>query len=317
MVRPIGLGCMSLSHAYDVPPTPNEAVGVLLEAPDLGVELFETAALYGFGANETLLGRVLSPHRAHLTLASKSGVAGVDGKRVIDGRPETLRRHGEDSLRCLRTDAIDLFYPHRPDRKVPIEDNVGLLADWVSEGKIRSIGLSKVSAGKLQKACVAHPIAALQNDYSLWTRNPKERCRRLDVTLVTFSPLARGYRGGELRDVSCLEPNDIHHAMPRFGPTNDARNLALLDPYEAPARELACTPAQLTLAWVLAQDRCIVVISGTTRIAHLRDNVAAQNVYLEPAVLQRLQMLIHQGSVAGPRCNPATSVEVDATDFLA
>jgi aryl-alcohol dehydrogenase-like predicted oxidoreductase len=312
---------MSLSHAYGVPPTPDDAARLLLEALDLGVELFDTAALYGFGANETLLGRVLSPHRARFMLASKGGLAGVDGKRMIDGRPETLRRHCEDSLRRLRTDVIDLYYLHRWDRKVPIEDSVGLLADLVREGKIRSIGLSEVSAATLQKACAVHPIAALQNEYSLWTRNPEvavlQACRELGVALVTFSPLARGYLGGELRDVSRLEQNDIRRAMPRFEPTNYAHNLALLDPYEALASELACTPAQLALAWVLAQDPCIVAIPGTTRIAHLRDNVAAQNVYLETAVLHRLEALIYQGNVAGARYGPATRAEIDAEDVSA
>ena len=169
-VSAIGLGCMNLSHAYGVPPPPHAAEALLRRALELGITLFDTAALYGFGENEELLGRVLAPHRREINLASKCGMTGVQGKRVIDGRPETLRRTCDESLRRLRTDVIDLYYLHRWDRAVPIEDSVGALSDLVRAGKVRAIGLSEVSAATLVRAHAVHPIAALQSEYSLWTR---------------------------------------------------------------------------------------------------------------------------------------------------
>ncbi|MES2911455.1 MAG: aldo/keto reductase, partial [Pseudomonadota bacterium] len=202
-VSEIGLGCMNLSHAYGAPVSAEQGERVLLAALDAGVTLFDTATLYGFGANETLVGRVMKPHRNKFTLASKCGMSGVDiagdGKlvRVIDGRPETLIKSCEASLRRLQTDVIDLYYLHRWDKKVPIEDSVGALADLVKKGHIRSIGLSEVSASTLRKAHAVHPIAAVQTEYSLWTRNPEiavlEACRELGAAFVAFSPVARGY----------------------------------------------------------------------------------------------------------------------------
>ncbi len=318
-VRPIGLGCMNLSHAYGVPPSPEQAERVLLQALDLGVELFDTAALYGFGANEELLGRVLAPHRARVFLAGKGGMAGVDGKRVIDGRPQTLRRNCEDSLRRLRTDVIDLYYLHRWDKRVPLEDSIGLLADLVREGKVRSIGLSEVSAATLRRAHAVHPIAAVQNEYSLWTRNPEiamlEACRELGVALVAFSPLARGFLSARLREVDSLAPKDIRRAMPRFQPQTYASNLQLLPPFEALAAELGRTPAQLALAWLLGQGEQVIAIPGTTRVEHLRENLGALEFSLDAATLRRLQGLIHHGNVSGARYAPATLAEIDSEDF--
>jgi aryl-alcohol dehydrogenase-like predicted oxidoreductase len=255
-VSAIGLGCMNLSHAYGTPPTPQAAKAVLLRALDLGITLFDTAALYGFGANESLLGDVLAPHRREFTLASKCGMTGVDGVRVIDGRPRTLRRTCEESLKRLRTDVIDLYYLHRRDRQVPIEDSVGALADLVREGKVRAIGLSEVSAPTLRRAHAVHPISAVQNEYSLWSRNVEiavlETCVQLGVALVAFSPVARGFLSGTLRDPSVFEPKDIRRAMPRFHSEHFGANLRLLDGYTALADEAGCTPAQLALAWLLA-----------------------------------------------------------------
>lgn len=182
-VSAIGLGCMSLSENYGAPPPPDVAESVLQRALDLGIDFFDTAALYGFGDNETLLGQVLKPHRSRLVLASKCGLTGVDGKRVVNNRPETLRRTCEEALRRLQTDVIDLYYLHRLDRQVPIEDSVGALADLVRTGKIRSIGLSEMSAATLRRAHAVHPIAAVQSEYSLWTREPEiavfDACREL------------------------------------------------------------------------------------------------------------------------------------------
>ena len=320
-VGAIGLGCMNLSHAYGAPPSPAAAEALLLKALDLGVTLFDTAALYGFGANESLLGRVLAPHRARFTLASKCGMTGVDGVRVIDGRPETLRRTCEESLQRLRTDVIDLYYLHRFDRKVPIEDSVGALAHLVRAGKVRAIGLSEVSAATLRRAHAVHPISALQNEYSPWSRNVEiaalEACRELGVALVAFSPVARGFLSGRLRDTAGFDAKDIRRAMPRFQGENFSANLRLLDGYTALAAEAGCTPAQLALAWLLAKGPHIVPIPGTTNAAHLAENLGAADVELAPAIVDRLDALVNRHTVAGPRYNAGTQAEIDTEEFEA
>ncbi|HQR99162.1 MULTISPECIES: aldo/keto reductase [unclassified Polaromonas] len=324
-VTAIGLGCMNLSHAYGAPPSAEQGERVLLAALDAGVTLFDTAALYGFGANETLVGKVLSKHRSRFTLASKGGMAGVqfeDGvKRVIDGRPETLRKNCEDSLQRLQTDVIDLYYLHRWDKKVPIEDSVGAMADLVRAGKVRAIGLSEVSAATLRKAHAVHPIAAVQTEYSLWTRNPEiavlEACRELGATFVAFSPVARGFLCDALHDVSRLDAKDIRKAMPRFSPENYAANLQLLPPYKALAQEAGCTPAQLALAWLLHKAPHIVPIPGTTSIEHLHDNLGAMNVRLDAGLLARLEALVNQDTVTGHRYSAQSVSEVDTEEFAA
>jgi aryl-alcohol dehydrogenase-like predicted oxidoreductase len=322
-VSPIGLGCMNLSHAYGEPPAPDQAEALLLQAFDAGVNLFDTAALYGFGANETLVGRVLKPHRSRIVLASKGGMAGVAAeggmKRVIDGRPATLRRNCEDSLRRLQTDHIDLYYLHRWDKQVPIEDSVGAMSDLVRSGKVRHIGLSEVSAATLRRAHAVHPVAAVQNEYSLWSRNAElgvlQACRELGAAFVAFSPLGRGFLSARLRDVISLAPKDIRRGMPRFEPAHFAANLALLPPYEALAQEAGCTPAQLALAWVLAQGEQVLAIPGTTQAAHLRENLGAADLQLPQDVLRRLGALINQATVSGARYSAANQSEVDTEQF--
>ena len=324
-VSAIGLGCMNLSHAYGAPVAPEQGERVLLAALDAGVTLLDTATLYGFGANESLVGRVLKPHRNRFVLASKCGMSGVDvhgdGKlvRVIDGRPATLRQQCEDSLRRLQTDVIDLYYLHRWDKQVPIEDSVGALSDLVQAGKIRSIGLSEVSADTLRRAHAVHPVAALQSEYSLWTRNPEiavlQACRALGVAFVAFSPVARGFLCGELNDVSALDAKDIRRSMPRFAADNYAANLPLLEPYRALAQEIGCSPAQLALAWLLHKAPHIIPIPGTTSVAHLQDDLGAVGVALSAAQMQRLESLIHDQNVAGARYNPQGCSEVDTESF--
>jgi aryl-alcohol dehydrogenase-like predicted oxidoreductase len=322
-VSAIGLGCMNLSHAYGTPPTAEQGERLLLAALDAGVTLFDTAALYGFGANETLVGQVLSRHRSRFTLASKGGMAGVqfdDGiKRVIDGRPETIRKNCEDSLKRLQTDVIDLYYLHRWDKKVPIEDSVGAMAELVREGKVRSIGLSEVSAATLRKAHAVHPIAAVQTEYSLWTRNPEiavlQACRELGTAFVAFSPVARGFLCDALHNVSTLQAKDIRSAMPRFEPDNYAANLKLLPAYKALAMEAGCSPAQLALAWLLHKAPHIVPIPGTTSVAHLQDDLGAMTVSLDAGVLAKLGALINQQTVTGPRYSAQSASEVDTEEF--
>lgn len=318
-VAPIGLGCMNLSHAYGTPPPAEEAAALLLEALDLGVALFDTAALYGFGTNETLLGQVLAPHRDRFVLASKCGMQGVDGKRVIDGRPQVIKASVDASLRRLRTDRIDLLYLHRWDKAVPIEDSVGAMGELVTAGKVRLLGLSEVSAATLRRAHAVHPISAVQTEYSLWTREAEiavlETCREIGAAFVAFSPLARAYLTGTLRDPATLEPKDIRRGMPRFEAGAYAKNLALLPAYEALAREAGCTPAQLALAWLLARGEHIVPIPGTRSRAHLRENLGAWDVTLTADQVARLDALINQRTVSGPRYNAATTAEIDTELF--
>lgn len=326
IVSAIGLGCMNICHAYGEPVSEQQAERVLLGALDAGVTHFDTAALYGFGASETLVGKFLSKHRSRFTLASKCGMQGVDvagdGKlvRVIDGRPETLRATCEAALKRLQTDVIDLYYLHRWDKQVPIEDSVGGLADLVSAGKIRSIGLSEVSAATLRKAQAVHPITAVQTEYSLWTRNPEiavlDTCRELGVAFVAFSPVARGFLCGTV-DVNALHAKDIRRSMPRFSPENHAANAKLLPGYLGIAQEVGCTPAQLAIAWLLHQGENILPIPGTRTVEHLLDNLGAVNVTLSADVLARLGALINQRSVTGSRYNAQGNTEVDTEAFPA
>lgn len=323
-VSAIGLGCMNLSHAYGPPVSTEQAERLLLSALDAGVTLFDTAALYGFGTNETLVGRVLKPHRSRLTLASKCGMQGVpqaDGKpvRVIDGRPETIRQTCEDALRRLQTDVIDLYYLHRWDKKVPIEDSVGALSDLVRQGKIQSIGLSEVSAATLRKAHAVHPIAAVQTEYSLWTRNPEiavlEACQALGAAFVAFSPVGRGFLCGTPIDVSTLDAKDIRRAMPRFAPEVNAANQQLLVPYNALAQQAGCSPAQLALAWLLHKAPHIIPIPGTTSVAHLMDDLGAAALTLSPETIAAVESLINHNTVSGDRYNAQANSEVDTEVF--
>ena len=322
-VSAIGLGCMNLSHAYAAPPEPDAAERLLLHALDAGVTLFDTAALYGFGANETLVGRVLGPHRSKFTLASKGGMAGVQFdagmKRVIDGRPEAIRRNCEDSLRRLQTDVIDLYYLHRWDKKVPIEESVGAMARLVEQGKVRAIGLSEVSAKTLRHAHAVHPIAAVQTEYSLWTRNPEiavlDACREIDATLVAFSPLARGFLTGTLSEVATLGATDIRRGMPRFIGDAFGANLRLIDPLIEIARDAGSTPARLALAWLLAKAAHIVPIPGTRSVAHLDENLGAADVALDVSTVTRLEALINHATVTGGRYSAQSQSEVDTESF--
>lgn len=312
---------MNLSHAYGAPPPPDVAERVLLTALDSGITLFDTAPLYGFGANEELLGRVLRPHRQRVVLASKCGIfKNAEGKRHVDGSPATLKRTCEDSLRRLQTDVIDLYYLHRLDRRVPIEDSVGAMADLVREGKVRALGLSEMSASTLRRAHAVHPIAAMQSEYSLWTRNPEiavlDACRQLSVGFVAFSPLARAFLCGTLGDPATeLEPGDIRRGMPRFHPEHYARNRELLVEYEAIANEVGCTMAQLALAWLLAKDRIIVPIPGTRKPHYVVENVASAPIQLGASVVARLDALINERTVAGERYNASTQAEIDTERF--
>ena len=322
-VSAISLGCMNLSHAYGAPPPPEHSERLLLRALDLGVTMFDTAALYGFGTNETLVGRVLKAHRSKFTLASKGGMAGVmtdDGwKRVIDGRPEAIRRNCEDSLKRLQTDVIDLYYLHRWDKSVPVEDSVGAMSRLVEQGKVRALGLSEVSAPILRRAHAVHPIVALQTEYSLWSRNPEiavlQACRDIGAAFVAFSPTARAFLTGTLRDVATLDAKDLRRGMPRFQPGTYVANLKLLEGFAQLADEAGCSMVQLALAWLLARGEHIVPIPGTTNIAHLEENLGANAVVLAPGIVQRADGVINRHTVSGARYNAAAQADVDTEEF--
>jgi aryl-alcohol dehydrogenase-like predicted oxidoreductase len=317
---------MNLSYAYGVPPDEAYGARVLMTALEAGVTHFDTAALYGYGVNETLVGKTLKAHRHQITLASKGGMAGVTGPegkpvRVIDGRPEAIRRNCEDSLRRLQTDVIDLYYLHRWDKKVPIEDSVGEMSRLVEAGKVRTLGLSEVSAGTLRRAHAVHPITALQTEYSLWTREPEiavlQACRELGVAFVAFSPVARGFLADAVHDVQAFAPGDIRRAMPRFAPEPHAANLRLLAEYRALAREAGCTPAQLALAWLLAQGEHIIPIPGTTQAAHLEENLGAAAVTVPATVMAALDALFAPSRISGARYNAQNESEVDTERYAA
>ena len=281
-----------------------------------GYTFFDTAAVYGLGHNETLVGEVLSPHRDKFVLASKCGITDATGtQRGIDGRPETIKAVCEVSLKRLKTDVIDLYYLHRMDRQVPIEDSVGALAELVAEGKIRSIGLSEVSAPTLRRAHAVHPVTALQTEYSPWTRNPEiavlDACRELGVAFVAFSPVGRGFLAGGVRDPATLEDGDFRRGMPRFQGDAFQANLRLYDQFEALARDAGCTTAQLCLAWLLQKDEIIVPIPGTTSPDHMREDAAAAGVTLSDAVMARVDALVNGDTVTGSRYAPAMQASVD------
>ncbi len=316
---------MNLSHAYGAPPPDEVGEALLLDALDQGVTLFDTAALYGFGANETLVGRALKAHRSRIVLCSKGGMTGQPVgpggalQRVIDGRPDAIRRDCEDSLRRLGTEFIDLYYLHRWDKKVPIEDSVGAMSRLVEQGKVRALGLSEISAATLKKAHAVHPIAAVQTEYSLWTRNPEiavlQACRDIGAAFVAFSPVARAFLTGTLRDVSGLQAKDIRCSMPRFEPAHYAANLKLLAPFEALAREAGCTPAQLALAWLLARGEHVLPIPGTTSRGHLRENLCAAALTLTPVLVAQLDALFEPRAIAGNRYGAQSQAEVDTEQF--
>jgi aryl-alcohol dehydrogenase-like predicted oxidoreductase len=316
----IGLGCMNLSHGYGQPTDRKQAERILTEALAIGYSHLDTATLYGNGANETLIGEVLSHRRNEFTLASKCGL-GVNeqGVREVNGRPEVLKAQCEASLKKLKTDVIDLYYLHRWDQRVPIEESVGALGDLVKEGKIRQVGLSEVSATTLDKAHKEHPIAAVQTEYSLWTRNPEiavlEKCKALGTTFVSFSPLGRGFLSATLPAIDKLDSSDMRQGMPRFQGAAYQHNLALLNPVKEVAKAHNVTAAQIALAWVLAKAPHIVAIPGTTSYEHLKDNFEAQSIVLHAEEIALLDDVFEPNKILGHRYPPAMQVDVDTEEF--
>ncbi|WP_169570255.1 aldo/keto reductase [Sneathiella limimaris] len=319
-VSSIGLGCMNLSYGYG--PGPDEAYGIRLlnEALDAGYTLMDTAALYGFGENEKLVGKALKSRRDEFVLASKCGLRrNREGVKEINGHPDAIRETCEDSLSRLGVDVIDLYYLHRADPNVPLEDTIGTLSELVSEGKIRYVGMSEVSAEQIKRAHAIHPIAAVQTEYSLWTRNPEiavlQACKDIGAAFVAFSPVARKFLTGTLQDVSGLHPDDIRVTMPRFQPDTYEKNLELLEEYANLAQETGCTMAQLALAWLLHKDDHIIPIPGTTVIEHMKENAGAAAVSISDDVMACLEKLINQDTVIGGRYNDQAQSTVFTEQF--
>lgn len=317
-VSAIGLGCMNLSHAYAAPPPEADGIALLNRALDLGVTLLDTAAIYGAGTNERLVGKAVMHRRSEFTLASKCVMDVVDGKRTLDGSPQAVLRTLDGALQRLGTDHIDLYYCHRLDRRVPIEDTVGALATAVQAGKIGAIGLSEMGAATIERAHAVHPIAAVQSEYSPMVRNPEvavlETCRRLGIGFVAFSPVARGMLAGAVRDENYAE-RDLRRTMPRFMGDRLRHNLATVDRFDALAKDAGMTPAQLSLAWVLAQGDHIVPIPGTTSLAHLEEDVAAATLPASADLIAAVDALFIPGAIQGARYSPEAQRSVD-TELL-
>jgi len=317
-VSAVSLGCMNLSHAYGEKPPEADAIRLLNRALDAGVTMLDTAALYGGGANERLLGKAVMHRRQEFTLASKCVLDIVDGKRVLDGSPAAIARALDAALQRLGTDHIDLYYLHRLDRQVPIEESVGALVRAREAGKIGAIGLSEMSAATLRRAQAVHPIAAMQTEYSPWVRNAEvavlDACRDLNVGFVAFSPLARGLLAGGVTG-NDFAPGDIRAGMPRFQAPHFARNRLLADRFCAVATEAGCTPGQLSLAWVLSRAPFIVPIPGTRSIAHLDENLGGAALTIDARFLAAVDTLFAPGAVSGNRYPPGAQAQID-TELL-
>ncbi|MEO6041251.1 MAG: aldo/keto reductase [Croceibacterium sp.] len=315
----VGLGCMNLSWAYGTPPEHDDGVRLLRRALELGYDHFDTARIYGGGKNEALIAEALKGKRGQVFLASKCGIT-VDGpRRGVDCSPATIAQAIEVSLEALGTDHIDLYYLHRFDPKVPIADSIGALARAIEAGKIGAYGVSEWSARHIAEAHAVHPVAAVQTEYSLWTRNVElavlETTRRLGIALVAFSPVGRGALCGLLKDPATLEESDLRTKMPRFQPDNWPRNLALIESLVALAEDSDITAAQLALGWVLSRGEHVHVIPGTTSLAHLADNHAAAGLAIAPEVLVAAGALINEHTVAGHRYHPAIRPTIDTEEF--
>jgi aryl-alcohol dehydrogenase-like predicted oxidoreductase len=319
-VSAVGLGCMGMSHGYGGQEE-QESIRTLHRAVELGVNFFDTAEVYGPFINEELVGRALKPHRDKVVIATKFGfridLAKKDASAMsgLDSRPEHVREVAEASLKRLGVDVIDLLYQHRVDPNVPIEDTVGAMADLVKEGKVRALGLSEAGADIIRRAHAVHPIAALQSEYSLWTRDPEgeilDTCRELGIGFVPFSPLGRGFLTGKIQTLDELGADDFRRTIPRFTEENMAANASLVKLLQDMADQKGVTAAQLALAWVLHQGDFIVPIPGARKIPHLEQNVAAADIELFPEEVRQLGELLSPDKFSGKRYAEAAAAMVN------
>ncbi|MGX7927251.1 aldo/keto reductase [Tsuneonella sp. HG094] len=320
MVAPVGLGCMNLSWAYGDPPPHADKVRLLERALELGYDHLDTSNIYGLGRNESLLGEAVSERRADFLLASKTGIVIEGERRGIDCSPAAMLQSIDDSLARLRTDRIDLFYMHRFDPKVPIADAVGALSRAIEAGKIGGYGVSEWSAAHIREAHAVHPMAAVQTEYSLWTRQPEiaalETTRELGIAFVAFSPVGRGALGGELGDVPQFGERDIRRTMPRFMDDHWPANRERIARFDALAERASVAPAQLALAWLLAQGPHVHAIPGTTSIAHLEENFATLSLDIPASTIEAAGDLINHATVSGPRYSAAMQATIDTEDFV-
>jgi len=306
-VSAVGLGCMGMSAVYGGAPDEAQSIAVIHRALDLGVTLFDTAEMYGPHTNELLLGKALKGRRDEAFIATKFGI-GYNADRTalsVDGSPANVRRAIEGSLSRLGVDHVDLYYLHRVDPDTPIEETVGAMAELVTEGKVRFLGLSEAAPATLRKAHAVHPITALQTEYSLWSREPEDEIfatvRELGIGFVPYSPLGRGFLSGEIRSIDDLAADDFRRSNPRFMGENFQKNLDLVAAVTAIAADKGVTAAQLALAWVLAQGEDLIPIPGTRRIATLEQNVAATEIVLTPEDLTRIEAVFPKGAASGER----------------
>ncbi|MBD0261629.1 MAG: aldo/keto reductase [Tolypothrix sp. Co-bin9] len=312
-VSELGLGCMGMSEFYGAGDE-TESIATIHRALDLGVTLLDTADMYGIGANEQLLGKAIKDRRSHVVLATKFGIVRSDdsGFRGINGSPEYVRSACDASLQRLGVDYIDLYYQHRVDPNVAIEETIGAMAELVKQGKVRYLGMSEAAAQTIRRAHAVHPITALQSEYSLWQREPEQEIlatiRSLGIGFVPYSPLGRGFLSGQITSPDDFAADDFRKILPRFQGENFYKNLQVVERVKEIAKEKNATPGQLALAWLLAQGDDIVPIPGTKRVAYLEENVAAVDITLTPAELARIDEVSPKNIAAGDRYADMSSV---------